>query len=116
MARRGTLKYRSVDQENFIARKYNGSRSPSSGANHRDRGDVRTESHLIECKLTGTHERPSKSISLKLEDFEKIADEAYSEGKYCAMALRIYNPDSPLSDAQGNIDFITYLVREDFSD
>ena len=113
MARRGTVKKLSVDQEEFVARKYGGKRSASSGAAVHDRGDVRTSTHLIECKHTGTFDKPAKSISLKLDDLEKIADEAWSEGKSYAVALRIYAPASVLADRGGFIDLMVRPLSED---
>jgi hypothetical protein len=113
MAKRGTIKAASVDQENYIAKKYRGKRSVSSGAAAHDAGDVRTFLQLIECKMTGNVLKPAKSISVKLQDVEKICDEAYAEGRTPALALRIYNPSSVLADVHGNIDMILRLVRDD---
>lgn len=113
MAKRGTRKYNSVKHEDFIAKTYDGVRSPSSGGAVSDQGDVRNDEYLYECKLTGTPEKPAKSISLKLNDLEKIADEAWSEGREPALALRIYNPESVLSDTYGYIDLVAYLVSHD---
>jgi hypothetical protein len=113
MAKNGTVKKASLDQENFIAAKYSGKRSKSSGAAMHDAGDVRTGDHLIECKTTGDILKPAKSISLKLSDLEKICDEAWAEGRTPALALRIYNPSSRLADVHGNVDVIARLVCDD---
>jgi Holliday junction resolvase len=112
MASRGSNKHRSVEQENFIAKKISGRRSPSSGASDKDPGDVRNEIFLIECKTTGEFDKPAKSISLKLGDLEKIADEAYAAGRVPVVALRIHNPNSPLADANGNVDIIANLLKD----
>lgn len=96
-----------------MAKLYNGTVSPSSGAADADQGDVRTETELIECKLTGSFLKPAKSISVKLEDLEKIADEAWSEGRDPVMALCIYNPDSVLADGNGYVDLTLRLTKDD---
>lgn len=113
MAKRGTTKAASLDQENYIAELYKGKRSVSSGAADHDQGDVRDSVHLIECKMTGNVLKPAKSISVRLSDLEKIVDEAYSEGRTPALALRIYNPSSTLADTNGHVDMILRLVRDD---
>lgn len=74
---------------------------------------MRTDTLLIECKHTGTFDKPAKSISIKLADVEKIADEAWSEGKTPVLALGIYAPDSVLSDADGTVNLIVRLEVDD---
>lgn len=113
MARRGSTKWLSERQEERVAKRYNGKRSPSSGAAIADQGDVRTEAQLIECKHTGTLDKPAASISIKLSDFEKIAGEAWAESRLPAMALSIYAPDSVLADNDGFVDLITRLQTDD---
>lgn len=114
MAKRGSVKWLSVRQEDRIARIYGGTRSPSSGAHESDQGDIRTQRELIECKHKGTFDKPAASISLKLGDFEKIADEAWSEGREPVMALSLYAPDSVLANADGEVDFTVRLTLDDF--
>ena len=113
LARRGSSKWLSQQHEEYIAQKYGGSRSPSSGAAPSDQGDVRSPSALIECKHRGSYTRPAQSISIRLSDLEKICDEAWSEGKTPILALRMYNPDSVLSDRDGMIDLIVKLERDE---
>lgn len=113
MARRGTVKRLSVEHEEFVAAAYGGKRSKSSGAAAHDRGDVRTQTHLLECKMTGTYEKPAKSVSIKVDDLEKLADEAWSEGKAYALAVRIYCPGSVLADKSGYIDLAVRPLAED---
>ncbi len=113
MAKLGSTKGLSVIQEERVARRYHGVRSPSSGAAESDQGDVRTEIELFECKHRGTFDKPALSISIKLEDFEKIADEAWSEGRMPVMALSIYCPDSPLADKNGFVEFTARLQKDD---
>lgn len=112
MAKRGSKKYRSVEQENHVAKKIGGVRSPSSGAADKENGDVKNNTYIVECKTTGEFDKPAKSISLKLSDLEKIADEACIEDRIPVMALRIYNPGSPLADADGNIDVMVNLLTD----
>jgi hypothetical protein len=112
VATRGTSKFRSVEQEDFIAKKVAGRRSPSSGASDKEDGDVRNDVFLIECKTTGEFDKPAKSISLRLSDLEKIRDEAYASDRIPVMALRIHNPNSPLADANGNIDIIANFLND----
>lgn len=113
MAKQGTVKWFSLRQEERIAKLLEGKRSRSSGAAVHDQGDVRTTTKLIECKHTGTFTKPAKSISVKLSDLEKIADEAWSEGKTPVLALAIYAPDSVLSDADGTVNLVLRLEKED---
>lgn len=114
MARPKTSKERSLAQENMVAILYAGSRSKSSGANPADPGDVREDRELIECKTTGEPGKPyPKSASFTVETFEKIADEAWSIGRYPTLALQLYNPDSVLSDRSGMINFIVRLMDDD---
>lgn len=113
MAPRGTSKWLSQWQEKRVAKTYGGVVSPSSGASDTDAGDVRTPTHLIECKHTGSFLKSAKSISVKLDVFEKIADEAWSESRAPAQALSIYAPDSVLADPDGFVDLIVYLQSDD---
>jgi hypothetical protein len=108
MARRGTSKRLSVDHEEAIARAYGGARSPSSGGAAHDYGDVRCPTALIECKATMAESRPKV-----LKEFEKIAVEAYAEGREPALALRYYAPESILADVDGFVDLIVRRVADD---
>lgn len=92
-----TNKEMSVKQETEIAKLYNGKRSPSSGAQPHDRGDVRYtvkapgewpdiyESYNFtgECKATRT-----KSMTIRKETWEKIAEEADEQGRRPCMFIR----------------------------
>lgn len=113
MAKRGTTKRLSVDHENYVASKYNGRRSPSSGASVVDLGDVSTPTHLIECKATGSPTSPLKRTPTIISQMEKIAVEAYSESKEPILALRYYLPDSNLSGTDGYIDLAVHILEED---
>lgn len=116
MARKGTKKALSVEQEEFVAQKYGAVRSKSSGAADTDAGDVRSVYHdtLFECKgKFGERcgETPVRSTLVK--DFEKIWDEAHAEGREPAMALRFYMPESPLANSDGWVDFTVRLLEDD---
>ena len=133
MAKRDTSKRRSVDQENWVASQYNGKVSPSSGGAVTDRGDVRTERQLIECKYIGlkkvtvttewneekrgfdleTVEKPSKSIRIDIEDLEKICDEAWHEGREPVMQIQVKNPESPLANDKGLINITVRMTSDD---
>jgi len=105
MAKRGTSKRFSVDHEEHIAQLFRGRRSASSGGADNDSGDVRSIEHLIECKTTGSPDKPSR-LPTFVHQLEKIADEAWSEGRTPILALRYFNPDSNLSDRDGWIDLL----------
>ena len=109
-----TVKELSRKHESDIAKWYNGSRSASSGASQTDKGDVRIESSktLFECKLTGSPGNKSKRTTL-LGNMEKIADEAWIEGKHPAVALRIFCPESPLAGHEGWVDLVVRLAKDD---
>lgn len=116
MAPRGSKKALSVEHENFVAKKYSGKRSNSSGAAAHDQGDVRVYNHdiLIECKGQFGERTGSKPVrSTLIRQMEKIADEAWSEGKDPAVALRFYLPESPLANNEGYVDFIVRLLADD---
>lgn len=112
MAIRGSTKGLSVVQEDHIAALYRGRRSPSSGAADTDAGDVRCAKLLIECKMTGSPAKP-KNPPRWVKDFEKIAREAYSEGRDPMMAFRFFDPASILSGPDGYIDLVVRRANED---
>jgi hypothetical protein len=112
MARRGTSKRKSVEQEEWIAAQYNGRRSASSGAAETDQGDVRTETSLIECKCMGNPEEPIKRPGFA-RDMEKIVEEAWSENRLPRLAIRWYDPESILADRNGWCDVVVKRVVDD---
>lgn len=112
MAVRGSSKERSVRHEDFIARLYGGTRSKSSGAAITDGGDVRTDPHLIECKMTGKPGKPAK-LPKFVKDLEKVTEEAFAEGREAFIALRYFNPDSLLADREGFVDVIVRRACDD---
>jgi hypothetical protein len=102
-----------VDHEDFIARKYDGRRSASSGGADNDNGDVRTATLLIECKMTGGPGEKPKPLPKFVQHLEKVAEEAYLEGREPVVALRYYAPDSILANPHGWIDVAVRPVADD---
>lgn len=116
MAKRGTAKRLSVEQENWIAKIYRGRRSKSSGASPTDLGDVRIEdsSTLFECKGKWGELVDAKPVrSTLVSQFEKICDEAIQGAKEPAMALRFYMPNSPIANRDGFVDLTVRLTADD---
>lgn len=113
MAQRGSPKDRSVEHEEFIASIYGGSRSRSSGASLTDKGDVRPwdEDTLFECKTTGEPGNPKRSTLIQI--MEKIWDEAAECGREPAIAMRYFDPSSPLASRKGWVDFTVRLSNDD---
>ncbi len=118
MAPRGSKKALSVEHEEFVASQYGGKRSNSSGGAAHDQGDVRVnhggDATLIECKgQFGLRTSSKPTRSTLVSQMEKIADEAWSEGKEPAIALRYYIPESPLADNYGYVDLMVRLLKDD---
>lgn len=98
--------------EEWIANQYGGNRSRTSGASPVDKGDVSTDTHLYECKLRGVPGGPSMRTT-HMKWMEKVADEAWADGKQPALCLRYYCPESPLAAHDGWVDFTLKLTRDD---
>ena len=82
----------SSKQERRVAEALGGRVQPNSGATDFRKGDVEAGSFLVECK---TRERPSKSITLRREWFDKLRDEALFEGKrHTALAFSFGDGES----------------------
>ena len=83
-------RYFSSRQEKSVEKDLGGERTKNSGATTFDKGDVKTDKFLIECKTKTT---PSQSISIKKEWIEKNNKEALFMGKpYTAIAFN-FGPD-----------------------
>jgi hypothetical protein len=106
MAHRGTKKELSVRHENHVAHVLGGKRSKSSGASVTDKGDVRANDLVIECKMT------MGRLPTFIRQFEKVASEAYEEGLTPMMTLRYYDPVSIISDTNGWIDIAVMLLGD----
>lgn len=61
--------------------------------------------------MTGTPSTPKRPAWLK--QFEKIAEEAWAEGRDPVLAFRFFDPDSILSDQTGTIDLTVRLAADD---
>jgi hypothetical protein len=99
-----TNKELSVKQETEMAKLYGGKRSPSSGAQPHDRGDVRyrigiehTFGHddktyydfTAECKVTR-----ARQITIRKETWDKIEEEAREQDRRPCMFIRFYDGHS----------------------
>lgn len=112
MARKGTSKARSVAQEDRIATMYSGVRSASSGAAVNDSGDVLAGPDLIECKTTGTPDKPA-ILPRFMQEFEKVAIEAYERGKNPVLCLQYYCPESDIANRAGMVEVSVRLTVND---
>lgn len=71
-------RFYSKKQETKVAKNLGLKRTANSGATSFDKGDVKGEHILIECK---TLTKPQKSHSIKKEWIDKNKEEAFSRGK-----------------------------------
>jgi hypothetical protein len=112
MAARGTAKRYSIEQEDYVARIYDGRRSRTSGAAEHDAGDVLCEALLIECKVR-MPAQVTKPLPKFIQQLEKIAEEAFESGKDPMLALRYYAPNSILADRDGWVDVSVRRMCDD---
>ena len=110
-----TNKELSVKQETDMAKLYGGRRSPSSGAQIQDRGDVRyqvrTGDDLYEHKYDFTGEckvTRAKSMTFHLDTWTKIKEEAQEQDRYPCMFLRFHDPRTGR-----NVDLVVREVNDD---
>ena len=84
-------RFYSSKQEKAVAKAVGGKKVANSGATAFNKGDVTTDSILIECK---TCMENKKSFSIKKEWLDKNKEEAFEMGKsYSALAFN-FGPDS----------------------
>lgn len=106
-------RYFSSRQEKSVEKDLGGERTKNSGATTFDKGDVKTDKFLIECKTKTT---PSQSISIKKEWIEKNNKEALFMGKpYTAIAFN-FGPDEDnyyIIDKFLFQELIKYIGKED---
>lgn len=106
-------RYFSSRQEKSVEKDLGGERTKNSGATTFDKGDVKTDKFLIECKTKTT---PSQSISIKKEWIEKNNKEALFMGKpYTAVAFN-FGPDQDnyyIIDKFLFQELIKYIGKED---
>lgn len=101
------------DHEAWIAKLYGGQRTPRSGGGSTAKGDVQieTDQELVECKFTGLRQKQSKPRLVTV--MEKVANEAYEEGKDPAVALRYFLPESALANSDGYVDLVVRRAQDD---
>lgn len=84
-----TVKRRSQKQEKGVAKSFNAKTTPASGAKWAQKGDVRNEKFLIECKTT---EKDFYSITTKV--WEKIHLEAMKDhGRIPLLIIDLHDTD-----------------------
>jgi hypothetical protein len=84
-------RYYSSRQENKVAKDVGGKTTANSGATMFDKGDLKTDQFLIECKTKTSN---SDSISIKKEWLDKLKDESlFMKKKYEALIFN-FGPDS----------------------
>jgi hypothetical protein len=84
-------RYYSSKQENKVAKDVGGKTTANSGATMFDKGDLKTDQFLIECKTKTSN---SDSISIKKEWLDKLKDESlFMKKKYEALIFN-FGPDS----------------------
>lgn len=104
----------SVEHEQYVAKQLGGRRSRSSGASDTDKGDVITDTQMIECKGKFGKRIGDKEVRYTLvKQMEKAADEAWANGKDPAIALRFFVPDSPLANNSGYVDLIVRQLSDE---
>ncbi len=113
MAKAGSNKARSVEQESRIAECYRGTRSASSGAAVTDSGDVVTRDYLIECKTTGGPAEKPISAPKFVKELAKVMEEAHERSKTGMLCLRYYLPDSYLANRSGWVELTVRTTHDD---
>jgi hypothetical protein len=71
-------RFYSKKQEKKVAKAVKGKRTKNSGATMYDKGDVKTDEILFECK---THMKPLASITIKREWLDTLKEEGFAKGK-----------------------------------
>ncbi len=62
--------------------------------------------------MTGKPGKPVKKAKI-VKDMEKIAEEAWSEGREPVLALRYFDPTSILADPEGWVDLSVRRTEDD---
>lgn len=100
-------------QEKSIAKAVGGRKTSNSGATPFIKGDILTESFLLEAKTKTTH---SDSISIKKEWLEKNKSEALFMGKKYDAIVFSFGPDEPnhyIIDEYLFQELVEYLKNKD---
>lgn len=90
MKNKECTKYVSSLQEQYVAKVLNGRTQPASGGGHFRKGDVFTNSFLIECK---TCMKDKDSFSIKKDWIVKNKDEAFTQRKPNQAIAFNFGPD-----------------------
>jgi len=85
-------RFYSNKQERKVAKTLGGKQQPNSGATPFQKGDLKTDNFLIECK---TVTKDKESFSIKKEWLEKNAREALFVGKPANALAFNFGPDQP---------------------
>lgn len=85
-----STRYYSDKQEKSVCKAVNGRQQTNSGAGHFNKGDVITDTFLIECKCVM---KPKDSVSIKREWVEKNKNEAFSTRKPNQAICINFEPD-----------------------
>ena len=85
-----STRYFSKIQENSVAKLIGGKTQPNSGATPYAKGDIKSDSWLIECKTSMT---PKQSFSIKKEWLKLIREEAIQQGKMNYALAFNYGPN-----------------------
>ena len=106
-------RFYSNKQEKVIAKAVNGQQTPNSGATPFVKGDVVTDTWLIEAK---TVTKPQKSFTIQREWIDKNKEEAFAMNKpYHALAISFGdNENFILVDLSTFIKMQIALEREEF--
>lgn len=113
MAKRGSNKFESVEQENWLARLFNGKRSPSSGAAEHDAGDVKTDTLLIEAKVRMPERiAVTKPLPVYVRQLGKVAEEAAETDRTPMLAQRFYFPNEPRANRDGWVDVVVMYASD----
>lgn len=79
---RKSSKQRSKEQERRLAKKFGGEVQPGSGAPVNRKGDIVTDTYLMEAKTTS-----ARQVTLRLDVLEKIEGEAFQARKNPALVI-----------------------------
>ena len=91
MAKIKPTRFYSNKQEKAVAKAVGGKKVSNSGATAFEKGDVVTDSMLIECK---TCVENKKSFSIKREWLEKNKEEAFEMGKSYSVLVFNFGPNT----------------------
>lgn len=103
-------RYFSKKQEDKVAKDNQGKRMLNSGATMFSKGDVLSDNFLIECK---TKTKPSESISIKKEWFDKNRQDSLRMGKkYSTIAFDFGDGENRYIIDQFLFDLLREYIRQ----